>query len=105
MTFTFIPDVAELLEIPRDGTLSRVLYRDERLRVVGFAFDESQELTEHTAAVPALIQVQSGRLSVALGDDTIEMGPGAWLRMDAHTPHSLRALEPSLVLLTLLSAG
>ncbi|MEA1902922.1 MAG: cupin domain-containing protein [Actinomycetota bacterium] len=102
MTYTFIPAVPDQLEIPDDGTLSRILYRDERLRVVGFAFDEGQELTEHTAAVPALIQVLTGKLSVGLGDDTIEMGPGDWLRMDAHLAHSLRALEPSIVLLTML---
>ena len=102
MTYTFIPDLAEQLEIPDAGTLSRVLYRDDRLRVVGFAFDEGQELTEHTAAVPALIQVLSGRLSVSLGAETLEMGPGAWLHMDAHLAHSLRAVEASVVLLTMM---
>ncbi len=102
MTYTFIPDIADLLEIPDTGTLSRVLHRDDRLRVVGFAFDEGQELTEHTAAVPALVQVLSGSLEINLDGETIEMGPGAWLRMDAHLAHSLRAVEPSVVLLTMM---
>lgn len=102
MTHTFIPDIADQLEIPDDGTLSRVLYRDDRLRVVGFAFDRDQELSEHTAAVPALIQVLTGRLRVSLDGDTIEMSPNGWLRMDAHLAHSLIALERSVVLLTLL---
>lgn len=102
MSYDFFADISDALEMPVEGTLSRVLYRDERLRVVGFAFDEDQELTEHTASVPALVQVRSGRLSVTVADDTIEMGAGSWLRMDAHLPHSLRALEPSVVLLTLL---
>jgi quercetin dioxygenase-like cupin family protein len=102
MTYTFIPAVGDQLEIPDEGTLSRSLYRDDRLRVVGFAFDQDQELTEHTAAVPALIQVMSGKLRVGLGGDTIEMNPGAWLHMEAHLAHSLQALEPSVVLLTML---
>ncbi len=102
MAHTFIPDIGDELEIPTDGTLSRVLYRDDRLRVVGFAFDAAQELTEHTAAVPALIQVVSGRIEVTLDGHRVEMSPGAWLRMDAHQPHSLLAVEPSVVLLTLL---
>jgi quercetin dioxygenase-like cupin family protein len=102
VTYTFIPAIADQLEIPDDGTLSRTLYRDDRLRVVGFAFDQDQELTEHTAAVPALIQVLAGRLGVSLGAETIEMGPGGWLRMDAHLAHSLRAIEPSVVLLTMM---
>ena len=103
MTYKFIPAIADELEIPDEGTLSRALYRDDRLRVVGFAFDQGQELTEHSAAVPALIHVMSGRLRVGLGDDTIEMDPGAWLHMEAHLAHSLQALEPSVVLLTMLS--
>jgi quercetin dioxygenase-like cupin family protein len=102
MTHTFIPDIADLLEIPTEGTLSRVLYSDDRLRVVGFAFDEGQELTEHTAAVPALIQVLSGRIQIGLDDEKTEMTPGSWLRMEAQLAHSLVALEPSVVLLTLL---
>jgi quercetin dioxygenase-like cupin family protein len=102
MTHTFIPDIADELEIPTDGTLSRVLYSDDRLRVVGFAFDKGQELTEHTAAVPALVQVLKGRIEMNLDGETIEMVPGSWLRMEAHLAHALMALEPSVVLLTLI---
>ncbi|MFQ5524246.1 MAG: cupin domain-containing protein [Acidimicrobiia bacterium] len=102
MTHKFIPDIADLLEIPAEGTLSRVLYSDDQLRVVGFAFDKGQELTEHTAAVPALVQVISGRIEMTLGGSTVEMGPGSWLRMGAHLPHALMAVEPSVVLLTLI---
>lgn len=105
MTYTYISDAAAELEIPDDGTLSRVLHSDEQIRLVGFAFDVGQELTEHTAAVPVLIQVVSGRLSVTLETDTMEMGPSGWLRMEAHAPHSVRALEPTVMLLTMLRGG
>jgi len=105
MAYTFISDLAEELEIPQDGTLSKVLYRDDQLRVVGFAFDTGQELTEHTAAVPVLIQVVSGKLSVTLEADAMELGPDGWLRMDAHAPHSVRALVPTVVVLTMLRSG
>ncbi len=102
MSHTVIPDVTEILDIPDDGTLSKVLYRDDRIRVVGFAFDAGQELTEHTAAVPAVLQVVSGRFKVTLGDDEVVVGPEAWVHMDAHLQHAVVALEPSVLLLTLL---
>ncbi len=105
MTYTFISDLSEQLEIPPDGTLSRVLYRDDQLRLVGFAFDTGQELTEHTAAVPVLIQVVSGRLSVTLEAQTMELGPRGWLRMEAHAPHSVRALVPTVMVLTMLRSS
>lgn len=100
--YTLIADVGSEVEVPADGTLSRVLYKDDRVRLVAFGFDTGQELTEHTAAVPALIQVIRGRFALTLGDDRMEVGPGVWVRMDPHLPHSLRALEPSIMLLTML---
>lgn len=102
MDYTFLPDVSTEVEVPTDGTLSRVLHRDDRLRLVAFAFDTDQELTEHTASVPAVVQVISGRIEMTLAGDTITMDPGAWLRMDAHLAHSLVALEPTVLILTML---
>ena len=102
MPYTFIPDLSARAEVPADATLSRVLHADDHLRLVLFAFDSGQELTEHTAAVPALLQVVSGRFRVTAGGDTFEMGPEGWLRLDPHEAHSLVALEPSQLLLTML---
>jgi quercetin dioxygenase-like cupin family protein len=102
MPYTLIPDLPSRAEIPENGTLSRVLHADDRVRLVLFGFDAGQELTEHTASVHALLQVVSGRFRVTAGGDTFEMGPDAWLRLDPHEPHSLLALEPSRLLLTML---
>jgi len=102
MPYTLIPEVPGRAEVPEAGTLSRVLHDDGRLRLVLFAFDAGQELTEHTASVPALLQVVSGRFRVTAGGDTFEMGPESWLRLDPHEPHSLFALEASRLLLTML---
>ena len=54
---TVFTDLAAELAIPDDGTLSRTLYQDDQLRLVGFAFAEGQELTEHTSALAVVIQV------------------------------------------------
>jgi quercetin dioxygenase-like cupin family protein len=102
---TIFTDVASEVEIPPDGTLSRVLYQDERLRLVVFAFDTGQELTEHTAAVPAVVQVLRGRLQLTLGAEEVNAEPGTWIRMPAKLPHSVRASEPSVLLLTMLPGG
>lgn len=101
-TATTFTDIAAEVEIPSNGTLSRVLYKDDSIRLVVFAFDTDQELTEHTASRPALIQVVRGRVHVTLGEDTMTATPGAWIRMPAKLPHSVQALEPSVMLLTLL---
>lgn len=102
MGATFIADIGAEVEIPADGILSRTVFRDG-VRVVVFAFDTGQELSEHTAAVPAVIQVVTGRVSLTLGDDApVDAGAGSWAHLPAKLPHSLVATEPAVVLLTLL---
>jgi quercetin dioxygenase-like cupin family protein len=93
------------IEVPQDGILSRTIHADERSRTVLFAFGQGQELTEHTAAVPAEIVFLQGQMRLTVGGDEHEVGPGAWIRMEAHLPHSVLARTPSIMLLTLLRGG
>ena len=102
MDSTVIYDITERLEIPDGGVLSKVLYRDKDVRVVGFAFDTGEELTEHTASVPVVVQVVSGRFEFTIGEETSEIGEESWVHLGASVPHSVVALEPSRLLLTLL---
>lgn len=97
-----IPDVAMDLDIPNEGILSKVLYKDDTVRLVGFAFDAGQELTEHTAARPIIVQVISGSVDFVVDGETQRMGPASWCYLDASVPHSVLAIEPSRLLLTLL---
>ncbi len=99
---TVFGDIAAEVAIPEEGTLSRVLYKDEQIRVVAFAFDAGQELTDHTAAVAAIVEVLRGRLWVGLGEDFVELTPGSWVHMPANLRHSVMAIEPSVMLLTML---
>lgn len=100
-SYTVIAHLLDEVEIPEDGTLSRVMFSGDGLRVVLFAFDEGQELTEHTASVPAVIQVVKGRLGLTLADESVEIEADSWVHMDAHLTHAVVALEPSVLILTL----
>ena len=102
MSHTFLTELGTAAGIPAQGTLSKVVYKDDRIRVVLFAFDQGEELTEHTAALPAVVQVLSGNIRLTMGEDTVEVQPGDWAHMAANLPHSVEALEPSVMLLTLL---
>ena len=97
-------DLLKEVEIPEEGTLSRVVYKDDAIRVVVFAFDEGQELTDHTAAKQDIVQVISGRITLDLDGTPVDLEPGSWVRMEANLIHAVVALEPSVMLLTLLVA-
>ena len=53
--YTHLTDIASLVEIPPDGILTRTLYDDEQVKVILFGFDAGQELSEHTASMPAIL--------------------------------------------------
>jgi quercetin dioxygenase-like cupin family protein len=97
-----LTDVASLVEVAPDSTVSRTVLKAEGARLVLFSFDEGQELTEHTAAVPVLLQVLDGRLRVAAGGEQIDLVPGGVVHLAERAPHSVLALEPTRMLLTML---
>lgn len=102
MSSVSIPDLLAEVEVPEEGTLSRVVYKDDRLRLVVFAFDTGQELTEHRSSSAAIVQVPKGIIDFTVEDTTHRLTSTSWLYMEPDQPHSLVAMEPSIFLLTLL---
>ena len=100
--YAHIPDLLKELTIPKDGILSRAVYADDRLKAVMFGFDTGQELSEHTAAMPAVIEIIDGDADVLLGEDRHHATPGTWIHMAAGTHHAIRAISPLTMLLLLL---
>ena len=69
-TNTHILDLAREAEPPADGILSRVIYQDDRIKAVVLGFGQGQELSEHTAAKPAMLFFVNGEATVGLSEDT-----------------------------------
>ena len=95
-------DLARQVELPKDGTMSRTLQQDERSKVVLFAFSAGQELSEHTAATPAIMHFLEGEADLTLGSDTLTASAGSWIHMPPQLPHSIHAKTAVVMLLTLL---
>ena len=104
MSYTLLSQLATAVELPTDGTLSRTLLNDDHVKVVLFAFSAGQELSEHTATMPAIMHFLEGEAHVTLGPDKIDAGPGTWVQMPALLPHSIATKTPVKMLLTLLKS-
>lgn len=102
---TVFADLAAAVDTPADGTISRTLHQDAFIKVVLFGFAAGQELSEHTASVPALLHFVRGAARVTLGPEVLDARPNAWVHMPAHLPHSIRAIEPTVMLLVLLKGA
>ena len=105
-TYHYVESLAGLLpEMPAESIISRSVHGDEVLNVTLFGFAAGQELTEHTAAFPAVLHFLEGEFELRLGDAHFEARPGAWAYMPAHLPHSLKAATGGSLLLILVKQG
>jgi len=89
-------------DFPPDSILSRTIYQDDSIKTILFGFHPGQELSEHTAAVPALLHFIKGEAELILGDDTQTAQEGTWARIPPQLPHSIHAKTKTLMLLYLL---
>jgi quercetin dioxygenase-like cupin family protein len=97
-----VHDLREHVPTPPDGIVSRTIHADDDVRVVLFSFAAGQQLSDHTAAVPVLLEVVDGEATIGVGGRTIEGRPGTWLHLPAHTPHSVLAQTPLTLCLVLV---
>lgn len=100
--YTYVENLATALTVPPDGILSRTLYTRDGVKAVLFGFSPGQELSEHTAAMPAIIHIVSGQAHATVGGDGFDVGPGAVIHMEAQLPHSIVAQTPLIMLLLML---
>jgi quercetin dioxygenase-like cupin family protein len=98
----FFADLLAEASPPPRGILSQTLYDADDMRLVVFGFAPGEELSEHTAARPAVVHILAGKGEALIGGDRHELGPGSWLHMAARTPHEIRALTPLTMALYLL---
>ena len=99
---SYLADIGSLVEVAPDSTVSRTVLKADGARLVVFSFDAGQELSEHTAAMPVLLQVLDGRLTVTAAGRSVQLAPGGVIHLTARLPHAVLALEPSRLLLTML---
>lgn len=87
------------------ATVSKPLVNLPEGKVVLFAMDAGQEISEHRAPFVSTVQVLEGKLRFGVGDQERVMARHDWLVMPANAPHRLTALEPTRFVLTLLKRG
>jgi quercetin dioxygenase-like cupin family protein len=99
---------AELLRIPelvdyQDGSIvSRIVVKAETGNVTLFAFDQDQELSEHTAPFDALVHVLDGDVEIKISDKLFHLRTGDGIVMPAGEPHAVKALTRFKMLLTMI---
>lgn len=93
------------LPIPIQATTSRTVVSNDAARVVSFAMDTGQELTDHSAPRPAVVQVLEGDLSFTTAGKRHELSAGDVVYLAPNERHALVAQTPCRFVLVLVTAA
>ena len=100
-TYTHFSDLTQEVQPPDKGILSRTLLNDDRMKSVIFGFGQGEELSEHTASMPAILHFLQGEATVTLADERHEARPGTWVHMPTGLRHRIQARMPVVMLMLL----
>ena len=104
VTKSEIFDLTDLVSYQTGSVVSRQVTKAAGGNVTIFAFDEGQELSEHTAPFDALIHVLDGETEVKISGQPYQLKAGEGIIMPANAPHALLARKKFKMLLTMLQA-
>ena len=82
--------------------VSRQITKEDAGNITLFAFDQGQELSEHTAPFDALAHVLDGEVEVRISGKPFHLKTGDAIIMPANEPHALTAITKFKMLLTMI---
>jgi len=94
--------MADLASYQEGSVVSRQITKEEAGNITLFAFDEGQELSEHTAPYDALVHVLDGAVEVRISGQPFHLKSGDAIIMPANDPHALKAITQFKMLLTMI---
>ncbi len=92
----------DLVDYQKGTIVSRTLLDRGYTTLTVFAFDEGQNLSEHTAPHDAILQVIDGRVRVTIQGEVYELEEGESIVMPADIPHAVEAVSKFKMFLTMV---
>lgn len=97
-----VMEVVSLVDYAPGAVVSRTLVKRPVGTVTLFAFDQGQELSEHSAPFDALVQILDGEAEITIDKEPLQLSAGQLVRMPADIPHAVRATTKFKMLLTMI---
>ena len=82
--------------------VSRQITKADGGNVTLFAFDQGQELSEHTAPFDALVHILDGEAEIRIAGQPFQLKSGDAIIMPGGQPHAVRAVRKFKMLLTMV---
>jgi len=94
--------MTDLASYQEGSVVSRQITKEDAGNITLFAFDEGQELSEHTAPFDAMVHVLDGVVDVRISGIAHNLKSGDAIIMPADEPHALKAVTKFKMLLTMI---
>ena len=91
-----------LLEYQKGAVVSKTLIKQKTGTVTLFAFDQGEELSEHTVAFDALVHILDGEAQITIASEQHTVHTGEMLIMPANQAHALKATTRFKMLLVMI---
>jgi quercetin dioxygenase-like cupin family protein len=97
-------DPVALVDYQVGSIVSREIIKNDRGRVIIFAFDAEQGLSEHTAPFDAVVNVIEGAVDITIAGQPHRLQAGQMIIMPANQTHALQASGKFKMMLTMIRA-
>ena len=95
-------DLKNPISYAEGSVVSKTLVNKKTGTLTLFAFDEGQELSEHTAPFDAVVQILDGQAELTIGGQKTKIQTGELIIMPANIPHAVHAPQKFKMLLTMI---
>lgn len=90
------------LQAKLERARSVTLVKTNRFETICMHVDAQHEIPEHKAKGQITLQCLEGKISFTVDKAVHEMSQGDWLYLEEGQPHSLKGIENSVLLLTII---
>lgn len=84
---------------------TRAIVRTASFEAVRLVVPAGTEIPKHKVPGPITLQCIEGHVRLGLTDGTVELRAGDWVHLEGGAPHSVKGIEDTSMLLTILFEG
>jgi len=96
-----IADIYQDIEYKENKPAIKVLFETSFTKEIRIVMKEGQVMKEHQTAFPIVVEIIAGKINFGVEGNVHNLKKGGLLALEGGVPHDLKAMEDSIVRLTL----